>query len=290
MKTATTLKICSALAVVCALAARHPAQAQWNPTDAFMSHNSYSSGWVNPYNNTMTDIYQSNINLITTQAIERSQLFNYAVISMGTGPGGAGSARARRLKQISSQEKAAAARFIKYQGTMYKEAGESQAPTKVAELLGKNLGVKPSEVKPVLKALLDVYRQRAKQQGAPPNDVARTLAYCVSANYYYFSGGTGVPETQVAAVRSKMRTALSEDKTFRAMSDVQKRQTAESMIILTHLVGLGIEEVAPKVPAEKREQVKAGYRQLAGINLQGILGVDPKRVAFDKMGLVIKPA
>lgn len=272
------------LVVLCALTFQ--AVAQWNPTDAFMSNNSYSRGWVNPYNNTMSNIYQSNMNLITSQAIHRSQLFNY----IATNNLNSSNLRAKRLKSLSRREKSDAARFIQYQGTMYKEAGPSTSPQKVAAILGKNLNVKSSDVQPVLKALLDVYRQRAKEQNAPPNDVARTLAYCISANYFYFSGGTGVPETQVAALRSKIRTALSEDKSFRAMSDAQKRQTAENMIILTHLVALGVDEVAAKVPAEKRDDVKKGYRQLAGLNLRGILGVDPKRVAFDKNGLVIKAA
>jgi hypothetical protein len=36
-----------------------PLSAQWNSYDAMMSNNVYSRGWVNPYDNTYTNMYQS---------------------------------------------------------------------------------------------------------------------------------------------------------------------------------------------------------------------------------------
>jgi hypothetical protein len=122
---------------------------------------------------------------------------------------------------------------------------------------------------------------QAKSQNAPTTDFARTMAYCISANYYYYTGGTGVPETQVAELRRKLRLALSEDPKFRALSNIKKQELNESMVMLTHFAALGFEVIAKKAPADKRSMVREGFKKLAGVNLRGILGVDPSRVGFN---------
>lgn len=262
------------------------AHAQWNAYDAMMSNNSYSRGWVNPYNNTMSNIYRSNMNLITQQSIQRSQLFTSQMIgrSLVTGRG-----RSRRLKTMPQRERTEAEKFARYAGTMYKPVA-SNTPARLAAIFAKNTGIKAAQIQPAFVECLKLYQARAKSQNAPATDVARTLAYCIAANYYYFTGGTGVPDAQVDAMRAKIRTALSENKSFRALSNAQKQEMNESMVILTHFAALGFEVIAPKAPADKKALVREGYKKLAGVNLRGILGVDPGRVAFDKTGLVIKPA
>lgn len=270
------------------------ARAQWTLEGSIMQNNSYYGGWVNPYDNTMTRMYQSNMNQIYSQAINNSQFFSSSAYTRGVLGGGGGgrreSARARRLRQISSREKAQAARFEKYRGTMYKESGSSIAPAKLAAAFAKSTGGSEADLKKAFQALLDVYKQRAKQQGAPPNDMARTLAYVVAMNYIYFNGKAGLDEGPIGVLRGKMRVALSENAKFRALPDRQKQEASETMIILAHLVALGVDSVAEKAPADKKAQVKTGFRQLAGVNLKGLLGVDPKRVTFDKSGLVIQAA
>ncbi len=273
-----------------------PARAQWTLEGSIFQNNSYYGGWVNPYNNTMTQMYQSNMNQIYSQAINRSQLFTNSTYTSGILNSGGGhvsrreSARARRLRQISAREKALASRFDKYRGTMFKESGTSIAPAKLAAVFAKNIGGSEQDLKKAFQVLLDVYKQRAKEQGAPPNDMARTLAYSVAANYIYFNGKAGLDEGPIGVLRGKIRVALNEDAKFRALTDRQKQEMSETMVILAHLVAVGVESIAEKAPADKRTDVKAGFRQLAGVNLKGLLGVDPKRVSFDKSGLVIQTA
>lgn len=284
MKNLRKLAVWSALLLLPTLAPS--AQAQWNPTDAYMSNNSYSSGWVNPYNNTMSNIYQSNMNLITQQAIRNSQLFTANMIGRTLVMGG----RSKRLKAMKPRERSEAERFAKYQGTMYREKPNSKVYSQIAAVFAKAGGAKTSEVAPVFKVLFDVYRDRARQQNAPSTDLARTMAYCIAANYAIYNGKEGVDETPIAVLRAKIRTALSEDAKFRALSNAQKQQMNETLVILTHFVAYGAEDIAAKAPADKRAAVKAGFRKLAGLNLQGLLGVDPKRVSFGKEGLILKAA
>lgn len=253
--------------------------AQWNAYDSLMQNNSFSRGWVNPYDNTFTNAYKS-----------YSYTPSYNTYSYFSG---SRSSRASRrtacIKKMTPRQRTEMQRFAKYNGTMYTPSKTVDTPAKLAIVFARNLGGKTSDYQPVMRELLKLYQTQAKSQNAPTTDLARTMAYCISANYYYFTGGTGVPETQVAALRGKLRDALSEDAKFRALSNAQKQELNESMVILTHFAALGFEVVAPKA-GDKKALVREGYKKLAGVNLRGILGVEPGRVAFDKDGLVLKAA
>jgi hypothetical protein len=268
--------------------ALRPAHAQWNAYDAMMSNNSFSRGWVNPYDNTYTRMYQSNMSIITQNAINRSIIYN-SRLSGATGSSYS-RRRAARIKKMTPRQRTEMERFVKYNGTMYTPSKSVDTASKVAAMFAKNTGTPASQITPALRELWALYVQQAKSQNAPATDLARTMAYCISANYYYYTGGTGVPETQVGALRTKLRDALSEDPKFRGLNNAKKQELNESMVMLTHFAALGFEVIAKKAPASQSKAVREGYKKLAGINLRGILGVDPSRVAFDKDGLVIKSA
>ncbi len=87
----------------------------------------------------------------------------------------------------------------------------------------------------------------------------------------------------LAALRGKIRAALSSDPRFRALSNARKQQMSESLIILTNFMDLGHTVSIQR----NNEQGKRAYRQMAGMLLQGMLAVNPDRVAFTKTGLVI---
>ena len=273
--------LCALSAVLlCVAAPQRAAHAQWNAYDSMMSNNSFSRGWVNPYNNTYTNAYKW-----------MTPSYNPYSTSSYFGGGSRSARKARRLariKKMKPRERTEAQKFAKYAGTMYRP-GKINTPAKLAAIFAKNTGGKASDFQPVMVELLKLYQTQAKSQNAPSTDLARTMAYCISANYYYFSGGTGVPETQVSQLRKDLREALSQDPKFRAMTNAQKQEMNESMVILTHFAALGFEVVAPKA-GDKKQIVREGYKALAGLNLKGILGVEPGRVAFGPAGLVIKPA
>ena len=266
-------------AIVGAMSPR-PALAQWNAYDSMMSNNVYSRGWVNPYDNTYTNSYKY------------SYTPNYnSYTYFGSGSKAARAARQSTYrKKMPARERTEAEKFAKYNGTMYKPSAKVDAAGKIATTLAKTSTTDKAQIKKAMDELWKLYVKQAKDQNAPSTDLARTMAYCISANYYYYTGGTGVPETQVAELRKKLRTALSEDAKFRKMSAVQKQELNETMVILTHFAALGFEVIAKKAPAAKRQSVREGFKTLAGANLRGILGIDPSRVSFDKDGLVIKAA
>ncbi len=280
MKNIKTLALGALLLVATTIA--RPALAQWNAYDALMSNNVYSRGWVNPYNNTLTNAYK----WMTPSPTYYS---TYSMNFSGSRSSRA-SRRAARVRAMTKRQRTEMQRFVRYNGTMYQPSKSLDTAGDVAGIFSKNLNTPQSNFKPVMREMWNLYVKQAKAQNAPSTDLARTLAYCISANYYYYSGGTGVPEAQVALLRSKLRESLSEDPKFRAMSGAQKQKMNESLVMLTHFTALGFEVVAKKAPAEKQAQVREGFKTLAGLNLKGILGVAPERVGFDKDGLVIFPA
>ena len=256
-----------------------PALAQWNAYDSLMSNNSFSRGWVNPYDNTFTNAYKW-----------MTPTTNYYGTYFSGSSSSRASRRQARLKAMPRRQKTEMQRFARFNGTMYKPSKSVNTANEVAQMFASNLGGTASQFSPVMRELWGVYVQRAKSQNAPPTDLARTMAYCIAGNYYYFTGGTGVPESQIAILRGKLREALNENPKFRALTNAQKQKMNESMVMLTHFSALGFEEIAPKLEADKRAQAREGFKALAGINLKGILGVAPDRVSFDKDGLVIASA
>ena len=266
-----------AVLLVATLAPR-PALAQWNAYDAMMSNNVYSRGWVNPYNNTLTHAYD-------WMTASRPTYYNY----FGGNYSSRASRRKARLKAMPRRERTEMERFARYNGTMYKPSKSVDSASSLAQSFATNVHVPAQKFTPVMREMWNLYVKQSKAQNAPPTDIARTLAYCISANYYYYTGGTGVPESQVAALRGKLREALGENPKFRALSNAQKQKMNESLVMLTHFTALGFEVVAKKAPAEQQTQVREGFKTLAGLNLKGILGVEPRRVGFDKGGLVIFP-
>ena len=88
----------------------------------------------------------------------------------------------------------------------------------------------------------------------------------------------------LAALRGKIRAALSSDPKFRALSNEKKQQMSEAMIIMTNFMDLGHTLTIQRKDKENIEK----FRKLAGYNLKLMLGVEPERVTFAKTGLIIQ--
>jgi hypothetical protein len=233
--------------------------------------------WNNPMSSFLDTVIRNNMqmqNLMTQQFIERSMLEQ---------------SLSRSGMRRTSQQKKEADRFAQYRGTMFKMSKNRIMPKRLAAMFAKNSGKAGKEraeledqLTAVFVTLVDFYDKRSKQQKAPPNDLARTLAYCIALNYAYATE-QDVSAGGLVALRSKIRTALTSDKKFRALSDVKKQEMSEGLIILSHFVALGYDQSKEA----KQTQAMKNFKKLAAINLQSILGVPPARVRLEKTGLVV---
>jgi hypothetical protein len=156
-----------------------PLSAQWNSYDAMMSNNVYSRGWVNPYDNTYTNMYQSYSYTPTYNT------YTY----FGSGSRAIRAARrSAYLKKMPPRQRTEAQKFAKYNGTMYKPSATVDTAGKVAAIFARGTGANAGQTKTVMRELWNLYVTQAKSQNAPTTDFARTMAYCISANYYYYTG------------------------------------------------------------------------------------------------------
>jgi hypothetical protein len=256
-----------ALALSVQLSTQLPAWAQYD-------------GYTNPYtgrtfNNPMSSFLDTVIqNNMQTQMLMTSQMVARNALTEALRRNG----NARRM---SKRERQVADRFAKYRGTMF-TAGKPVMPARLAAMFLKTPGKQRQDMTALFTELLKVYDARSKQQSAPPNDLARTLAYCIAVNYAYRTEQE-VSAAGLVTLRSKIRGALSGDAKFRALSNAKKQELSETIIIMTHFAALGYDHAKEA----KNEAAKQQFRQLAGVNLRGMLGVDPQRVKLEKAGLVI---
>ena len=168
------------------------------------------------------------------------------------------------------------------QGTACHASQAPFVPQQLAERLGKSKRER-QHIKGILTKCLNFYRDTAKQKGIPLHDVALALNYFISANYFVYSSGAGPTPEQMSATRDSIRANMVQDDTFRRMSDKQKQEAYETLIVLASFVDLGTGT------AEKSgdTNAKAQFREMAKLNLETLLGTPIEKIHFTKNGLAL---
>lgn len=133
----------------------------------------------------------------------------------------------------------------------------------------------------VLTRCLTFYTDTAKQKGVPLNDVALALNYFISTNYFVYSVGRGPTPAQMSATRDSIRANMVQDDAFRQMSDKQKQEAYETLIVLAGFVDMGYGTSKKSGDEGAAEQ----FRQMAKYNLETVLGVSIDKIHFTDNGL-----
>ena len=159
-------------------------------------------------------------------------------------------------------------------------------PAFVPHELAARLGKTPQErrdIEAVLTRCLRHYTDNARQKGIPLNDVARALNYFISTNYYVYSLGSGPTQNQMDATRAVIRANMAQDPAFRRMSDRQKQEAYETLIVLAGFVDLGF----GTTKQSGNESAAASFREMAKHNLETLLGVPVEKIHFTSEGLAL---
>lgn len=253
----------------------------WEYTPSWQSSNPYSSGWVNPYDNTLVNGMRDMMNMQLRHSMQSQQLYTSQMISRGAMQSSMGG-RASRYKGTRAQ-KAQINSFVKYKGTMYKPGAKFLMPEKVAAVFVKQPGQPRKNAAVVFSKFLKFHREQSSKNKAPANDIARNMAMAIGYSYGYYSGQGDVAQSGLDTLRTKLRRELAADPKFRAMSDEDKQKLDETILIMGYLVAFGYSQAHKANDAKAKE----GFRKLAGVALQSMLGVEPNRVKLEKTGLVI---
>lgn len=155
-------------------------------------------------------------------------------------------------------------------------------PQQLAERLGKTQQER-QQIESVLTKCLNFYTDNAIQKGVPLNDVARALNYFISTNYFVYSLGAGPTQAQMNATRDVIRANMAEDDAFRSMSDKQKQEAYETLIVLAGFVDLGYGTAKQSGDAGAAAQ----FRDMAKYNLETLLGAPIDKIHFTNYGLTL---
>ncbi len=155
-------------------------------------------------------------------------------------------------------------------------------PQQLAERLGKTQQER-QYIEGVLTKCLNFYTDTAIQKGVPLNDVARALNYYISTNYFVYSLGAGPTPEQMSATRDSIRANMVQDDAFRRMSDKQKQEAYETLIVLAGFVDLGYGTAKQTGDANAAAQ----FREMAKHNLETLLGAPIEKIHFTNDGLAL---
>jgi len=159
----------------------------------------------------------------------------------------------------------------------------SVEPSFVPRQLAARLGTTPQErqyIQGVLTKCLDFYTETARQKGVPLYDVARALNYFIVTNYFVYTQGAGPTRVQMEATRDMIRANMVADETFRGMSDREKQESYETLIVIAGFVDLGY----GTAKHSGNENLAAQFHDMAKHNLETLLGVPVARIHFTSEG------
>jgi len=159
-------------------------------------------------------------------------------------------------------------------------------PAFVPQQLAARMGKTPQEqqyIEDLLTKCLDFYTQTARQKGIPLYDVARALNYYISTNYFIYSEGAGPTKAQMDKTRAVISSNIVQDQNFRRMSDREKQESYETLIVIAGFVDLGY----GTAKQSGNQNLAAQFHEMARHNLETLLSSPIDKIRFTDDGLVL---
>ena len=248
------VKSCFVLVVACFLA-----------TDIVTGQHKDMMGgnWNNPVSASIGNIINDRIwNRMRAKARARKKIGSAA-----SADSGASSTDVQPSPKKSSAEIAAATRF--------RSTGTQLTTRELANASGNTPEEKEQMFK-LMSTALALYETEARRLGRP-NDFALALAVALAVNSNVYNGRPEPEEARLLELGDAIGELMAEDNVFGGITDKQKQEMYESMVIFTMLVQAGSNEAKQKGDATE----VATYRELAGKVLQNISGMSPEKIRLD---------
>jgi hypothetical protein len=158
-------------------------------------------------------------------------------------------------------------------------------PRQMARAMAPQDPAEQRRLEQMFSDLLENYRDRLKQAGAPLNDVSRAAAYLVTASYAVsHDERVKLDDAQLTALRRHMTEVFSEDESFQRMSDRERQELFEDYGITATWIDVGYNIVRQAGDVEAMKQ----WREMARQNFVNVLGAPPERVVFTPRGVEYK--
>jgi hypothetical protein len=139
------------------------------------------------------------------------------------------------------------------------------------------------QVLKLLTALLDEFDKGARAAGHP-NDLALALSFFFATNASIYHGGGQPPDPPMVELRDMIAEALVEGNALNGVTDRQKQEMYETLVLFTGFT-LAVYEEGKQ--GGNAETIKTS-QQLAGQNLLALIGISPDKITFTDQGLSIE--
>ena len=134
----------------------------------------------------------------------------------------------------------------------------------------------------IMSTILTEYEKGARAAGHP-NDLALALSFFFATNASIYHNAGEPADPAMMELRDAITEALVEGKALNGVSDRQKQEMYETLVIFT---GFTLATYQEGKQGGNAETVKVS-RQLAGQNLMAVTGISPDKISFSAQGLSI---
>jgi hypothetical protein len=159
--------------------------------------------------------------------------------------------------------------------TRFRSTGTQLTTRELANASGDTPEEKEQMFK-LMGTVLTAYETEARRIGRP-HDFALALAVALAVNSSVYNGKPEPEEARLLEIGDAIGELMTEDNVFGGITDKQKQEMYESMVIFTMLVQVGANEAKQNGDAASAET----YRQLAGKVLTSISGMPPEKIQLD---------
>jgi tRNA_anti-like len=139
-----------------------------------------------------------------------------------------------------------------------------------------------AQVFTLLTTILQAFDKKAQEVGRP-NDLALALSFFFATNASVYHDAGEPADPPVLELRDTIAATLVETNALNGVTDRKKQEMYEALVIYTGLALATYQEGKGGNP----ESLKIA-RQLAGQNLQAVIGISPDKISFNDQGLSIE--
>lgn len=134
----------------------------------------------------------------------------------------------------------------------------------------------------LLSALLEDFDKETREAGHP-NDLALALSFFLATNAGIYHDSAQPSDPQMIELRNTIAAALVEDDALNGVTDRQKQELYETLVMFT---GFTLATYQEGKQGGNAETIKIS-QQLAGQNLLAVTGISPDEISFSAKGLSI---
>jgi len=139
-----------------------------------------------------------------------------------------------------------------------------------------------AQVFSIMSTILTEYEKGARAAGHP-NDLALALSFFFATNASIYHNAGEPADPPMMELRDAIAAALLEGKALNGVTDRQKQEMYETLVIFT---GFALATYQEGKQSGSAETVKVS-QQLAGQNLLAVTGISPDKISFSARGLNI---